>query len=460
VGENVVITNEGASTSNGSDLSGAFTQLGFYPDDAPNAGKASFVNDGSSASGTLFGGFTIVGSSTNAESTTFINNPGTFSGAAAGHTLVQVFPPGGHLGTSTFIANPTTVPGAEGGWAEMDIGTCQGTSFIANGASLANCQAGQIYFYGAEYNTGNGVAIFTGNGGDGSGSEGGLIDLFALPRSDQTIVIANPGTNGGLGGQILIEHNPVLDLGQFQLFGNGTLDLTNATGVIVIGSFFGSGIVLLDGHTLSVGNNNLSTTFSGLIQEEGGLTKAGTGTFTLTGANTYTGSTRVSAGALIANNRSGSATGTGNVRVNTGTLGGKGIIAGSVTIGTGTGSGAFLAPSIASNQPATLILKKPLTFKADGTYTYKLNTNNARADQVIAKGVTIESGAQFSFQAVANKKLTNGTVFTAINNTSANPISSAFANLADGSTITAGPNTLQVSYEGGTGNDLTLTVVP
>ena len=99
-----------------------------------------------------------------------------------------------------------------------------------------------------------------------------------------------------------------------------------------------------------------------------------------------------------------------------------------------------------------------MTFKADGAYTYKVNTNNARADQVKANGVTVESGAQFNFQAVANKKLTNGTVFIAISNTSANAISGTFANLPDNSIFTSGRNNYQVSYEGGTGNDLTLTV--
>ena len=79
---------------------------------------------------------------------------------------------------------------------------------------------------------------------------------------------------------------------------------------------------------------------------------------------------------------------------------------------------------------------------------------------LVANGVTIESGAQSSFTAVANKKLTNGSIFIAINNTSANPISGAFANLPDGSTFTAGRNNYQVSYEGGDGNDLTLTVAP
>ncbi len=246
-----------------------------------------------------------------------------------------------------------------------------------------------------------------------------------------------------------------------RVFGNGTLDLTNLTAnTITIGSLAGSGLVLLDGHNLSVGSNNLSTTISGSIQEGGTLIKAGTGTLTLTGANTQSGGTTINAGVLIASNRNGSATGTGKVNVKAGTLGGKGIITGAVIVGTGSGSGAFLAPSVGSNQPATLTMKKALTCKADSTYTYKLNTNNARADQAIATGVTIEAGAQFDFQPVANKRLANGTVFTAINNTAANAITGNFANLTDGSTFISGRNKYQVNYEGGDGNDLTLAVVP
>ena len=66
----------------------------------------------------------------------------------------------------------------------------------------------------------------------------------------------------------------------------------------------------------------------------------------------------------------------------------------------------------------------------------------------------------FNFTPVANKRLTAGTVFIAISNTSANPIIGTFANLPDGSTFTVGRNKYQVSYSGGDGNDLTLTVVP
>jgi autotransporter-associated beta strand protein len=451
-GENVVITNEGGDSAMPDGEYGGFTEIGYNFDDTASAGKATFINNGGTVSGAI-GGFTLLSSMSNAESATFSNNPGMVSGAGAGSTLIQTV---GNIGNSTFIGNPATVTGAEGGWVEIDYGTASGSSFIANGATTAGPQAGQIYVYG-----GDGYASFVGNGGNGSGAEGGLIDLFALPTSDQTVVIANAGTNGGLGGTIIIQGEALLDLGQFQVRGNGTLDLTNVTSRgLIIGSLAGNGMVLLSGHSLSVGNNNLSTAFSGIIQDTGSLLKIGTGTLTISGADTYTGATTVTAGTLMLNNRTGSATGTGPVNVAAGTLGGKGIIAGAVTIGTGSGTGAVLAPSVGSNQPVTFTLKKALTFKADSTYTYKLNAGNAKADQVIAKGVSIESGAQFVFLPKGNQTLTVGTVFTAINNTAATPISGTFANLPDGSIFTVGRNNFQVSYEGGTGNDLTLTVVP
>ncbi len=57
--------------------------------------------------------------------------------------------------------------------------------------------------------------------------------------------------------------------------------------------------------TLVEGNTNATSTFSGIISNSGGgalsLTKVGTGTLTLTGANTYTGVTTVSAGGVTLN---------------------------------------------------------------------------------------------------------------------------------------------------------------
>lgn len=82
------------------------------------------------------------------------------------------------------------------------------------------------------------------------------------------------------------------------------------------------------------------------------------------------------------------------------------------------------------------------------------------ADQVNATGVRIESGALFSFVGLGNSVVDPGTVFTVISNTAATPISGTFSNLADGSVFTANGKNFQTSYEGGDGNDLTLTVVP
>ena len=50
--------------------------------------------------------------------------------------------------------------------------------------------------------------------------------------------------------------------------------------------------------TLSVGNNNGSDTYSGVLSGSGSLTKVGSGTFTLAGSNTYTGGTTLAAGIL------------------------------------------------------------------------------------------------------------------------------------------------------------------
>ncbi len=77
----------------------------------------------------------------------------------------------------------------------------------------------------------------------------------------------------------------------------GTFDLNGRNGSI--GSLAGSGTVNLNVNTLTVGNDNTSTTFSGIIANAGSLTKIGSGTLTLAGKNTYTGATWVNAGKLL-----------------------------------------------------------------------------------------------------------------------------------------------------------------
>jgi autotransporter-associated beta strand protein len=74
----------------------------------------------------------------------------------------------------------------------------------------------------------------------------------------------------------------------------------------------------MSGVALNVGADNATTTYSGNLSGTGGsLTKSGSGTLTLSGNNSYTGSTSVSAGTLVL---SGTNTITGPVAVNAGIL--------------------------------------------------------------------------------------------------------------------------------------------
>jgi autotransporter-associated beta strand protein len=257
-----------------------------------------------------------------------------------------------------------------------------------------------------------------------------------------------------------------------QVFGHGLLDISPvalANGgfdIVTIGSLSGDGQVFLGSANLTVGADDQNTSFSGTLQDGGAagrtggsLTKIGDGRLTLMGANTYTGGTTVSDGVLLVKNRNGSATGTGALQVSAGTLSGKGTIAGPVIIGSGTGAGAYFAPATNSSATTVTSLQGTLTFKADGTYTNKVDTGKGRADRVNANGVTIESGAKFEIVTAGNKRLSPSTTFVAINNTSATPINGAFDNLPDGAVFSIRRNTYQVSYSGGDGNDLTLTVI-
>lgn len=80
----------------------------------------------------------------------------------------------------------------------------------------------------------------------------------------------------------------------------GTVDISGLTsGGMTAGSIEGLGYYVLGANTLTTGSLNTSTQVDGVISGTGGgLTKVGTGTLTLTGANTYTGATTISAGTL------------------------------------------------------------------------------------------------------------------------------------------------------------------
>jgi hypothetical protein len=143
------------------------------------------------------------------------------------------------------------------------------------------------------------------------------------------------------------------------------------------------------------------------------------------------------------------------VQVNAGgTLGGFVRLSGAITIA----SGGSIAPG--NFGTARLTTKRALIFESDARYDWEFNTINITVDVVGAMEVTIGSGATFNPSRLGDGALQIGRFFVILENGGADPIGGTFENLSDGSVIKVGSNKLQAEYEGGDGNDLTLTVVP
>src|SRR5437660_609188 len=189
----------------------------------------------------------------------------------------------------------------------------------------------------------------------------------------------------------------------FTIASGATLGLNNFNQTI--GSLAGAGTVTNGGaanRTLTTGGDNTSTAFSGVIQDGAAgatnLTKVGTGTFTLSGANTYTGTTTISAGTLqIGTGGTTGTTGTGNItdnaalvinRSDTLTVGGTISGTGSLTqAGTGTltltGNNTYTGittisagtlqignGSTSGNIVGDIVNNAALVFNRSGTLTY------------------------------------------------------------------------------------------
>ncbi len=137
--------------------------------------------------------------------------------------------------------------------------------------------------------------------------------------------------------------------------------------------------------TLITGGNNTSTSFAGVIQSGTGtvsLTKIGTGTQILSGANTYSGVTTVSAGSLVVN---GSLTATSAVAVSGGFLRGNGTVSSVVTA---SGTGVIWPGTSTLNATVTAIEKLTVTSLTLGAQKLNIAVNAANAQQLIVTGTS------------------------------------------------------------------------
>jgi autotransporter-associated beta strand protein len=442
-----------------------------YFNDNSSAANGMFINDGlisfndhSSAGNGVFNGVIEFGPDSTAANGIFTVEGGLTSGFSGEWIFFD-----GNSDHATVTVHAGTVSGATGGAIQFDGGSAATGNFTLNGASISGATGATAAFTGL---AAGGNAIFNLGGATVSGGGGAYMVCSQqvsnlVANLQNATVIVNGGTNGGAGGDLEFWDNSSGGKARIEVFGNGQVDVSNRDDhpFITLGSIEGNGAVFLGSSVLEIGGNNLNTTFSGVLQDGGrgggvggSMIKTGTGRLILAKGSSYTGTTTVESGILLVNNKAGSGTGTGSVQVNGGTFGGAGVVAGAVTLGKGSGAGAFLAPGKSGVKPGRLTIQAALTIKSDATYKVTLDSRSAAADTVKANGISLQ-GASILFNDLGTSVLPAGTVFTVINNTAATPISGAFSNLGDKTTVTVGSNTYQANYEGGDGNDLTLTVV-
>jgi autotransporter-associated beta strand protein len=178
------------------------------------------------------------------------------------------------------------------------------------------------------------------------------------------------------GGTVNVNASSALGAGGLALAVNGGA-LNMNTRSVTVGKLAGAGGTITDasagaGTTMLTVNQSATTTVASAIQNGGvkllALTKAGSGALTLSGTNTYTGATSVSAGTLLVN---GSLAASAINVASNATLAGTGMIGGTVTVNAG---GVFApGPLIGTG---TLTLGKALTTASGARLRYGLGASN------------------------------------------------------------------------------------
>jgi len=230
------------------------------------------------------------------------------------------------------------------------------------------------------------------------------------------------------------------------------------------GSYAGSiSVVPFSGNTVDTGRIDLVKTGTGTQLISGvignGIASAlntnltvNAGKLILSGIDTYLGATTVTSGTLLVNGSIVSA-----VSANAGTFGGSGSSTAAVTIGTGAGTGAVFAPG--NDGIGAFTTTGVIALRSDSTLAIEFSPSTVTADKVVTNGITLNN-AIFSPSIVGVAgPMSGGTTFTLVDNTSASAVSGTFNGLPEGSTVTVGTNSCLLSYIGGTGNDIVLTVL-
>lgn len=298
-----------------------------------------------------------------------------------------------YSGTTTFHQDLISISGdtilGNGGPLLFAGGGLRTTASFATGRSMTLDDNGGIFTTDTDTSLTINSAI-NGNGG--------------LTKQDTGNLVLTNSNNSYLGdtfieaGALIMKDNGKLHTnGAIRMQSDSFFDISGVNhAATTIGLLDGDGSVLLGDRTLITGNA-LSSAFNGNISGNGAqLEKHGSGTFILTGTNTYSGSTLVSGGSLLVHGFLGSSA----VTVQGGALlGGNGIVPDSLVQSNG-----ILSPG---NSIGTLTINGDLTMAAGSNLLAEVESYGP-ADLVQVTGnallnggtVVAEAGGQLRYRPI------------------------------------------------------------
>lgn len=121
----------------------------------------------------------------------------------------------------------------------------------------------------------------------------GTINVLSNPRSSTLGALRLNNFDAVKFAAVNVESVHATNPGLTFSAGAGTYNIGSLSGAVSTGR-----VLTSSGVVMSVGANNTSTSFAGVVAGAGSLAKVGTGTLSLSGANTYTGGTVVNQGAV------------------------------------------------------------------------------------------------------------------------------------------------------------------
>jgi autotransporter-associated beta strand protein len=400
-----------------------------------NSGTVTILATNTYTGPTVIGGGTI--------SVSYLPNGGVASpiGASSGNSTNLLFTGGtlAYTGPSAGTARGAMLLGSGGTFDIIAGTTLTNTGIIGGSGTLTLKDSGTLWLNAANTNTGNivinggvlsdavvenanypvlgglgnpmiaGRTVTINNGGilslDATGGNefggGGVTNLLGyvinaggLMRITSGNVTIGPVTLNGGTMDVYAGASTTNQWGAFEFTGDITVGGTTPSTIqSEVPCFYNlTAGSLVPYRTFNVTSSVLNVTAtlgdSGSTIRPAGLIKTGAGTMMLSSTNGYTGNTLVSNGVLLVNGSIISGTNNGSVIVIGGTLGGSGIIGGSVT----NQVGGTLAPGAGTNVSGTILtLNSNLTLQT-GSITIMKASHSTGADQITSAGIITYGG--------------------------------------------------------------------